>query len=313
MRRIFVAVVGIFLMGAGAAASAAPFDGIYVFGDSLSDNGNVFALSGQPAPPYYNGRFSNGPVAVEDLAARFYVPLIDYAFGGATTGALNINPSLGATGMLSQLGMYSAALGGGSADPDALYVVWGGPNDFHDGASLLDPATAPTAVGNLGGLISGLAGLGARRFLVPGMPDLGLTPGILAADTVNPGTSALATLRSMQFNALLLGMVHDLDTLLPGDIAWFDTFGLMHDVLAHAADFGLTNVTQACIASAACAFDPAVAGGYFFWDDLHPTAGVHALLGERFAAAVPEPASLTLVVLGIGLFASLRERLSRRA
>ena len=36
---------------------------IYVFGDSLSDNGSLFAASGgmaPPSPPYFNGRFSNG-------------------------------------------------------------------------------------------------------------------------------------------------------------------------------------------------------------------------------------------------------------
>ena len=42
--------------------------GIVVFGDSLSDNGNFFALTGQPAKPYFKGRVSNGIVWVEHLA-----------------------------------------------------------------------------------------------------------------------------------------------------------------------------------------------------------------------------------------------------
>ena len=43
---------------------------MYVFGDSLSDNGNLFDMTGglaPPSPPYFDGRFPNGPVWVEHL------------------------------------------------------------------------------------------------------------------------------------------------------------------------------------------------------------------------------------------------------
>jgi phospholipase/lecithinase/hemolysin len=42
-------------------ASAAPFSNIFVYGDSLSDLGNIYKVSGGTiplSPPYYNGRFS---------------------------------------------------------------------------------------------------------------------------------------------------------------------------------------------------------------------------------------------------------------
>ena len=54
-------------------AHAASFSGMVVFGDSLSDSGNLFTFTGEavPAsPPYFEGRFSNGPVWVEDLLDR---------------------------------------------------------------------------------------------------------------------------------------------------------------------------------------------------------------------------------------------------
>ena len=70
---------------------AAPITSVVVYGDSLSDNGNLFAVSGQPAsPPYFNGRRSNGLVAVEDVANTLGVPLKDFAWVGATTGIGNI-------------------------------------------------------------------------------------------------------------------------------------------------------------------------------------------------------------------------------
>src|SRR5436305_11201856 len=62
---------------------------IVVYGDSLSDNGNLFAATGQPGSPYFSGRRSNGPVVVEYVAAALGVPLIDYAWIGATTGVGN--------------------------------------------------------------------------------------------------------------------------------------------------------------------------------------------------------------------------------
>ncbi|MEH1830786.1 MAG: hypothetical protein V7L29_01550 [Nostoc sp.] len=46
-------------------ASAASFDQLYVFGDSLSDTGNIYNATGKTypqSPPYFEGRFSDGPL-----------------------------------------------------------------------------------------------------------------------------------------------------------------------------------------------------------------------------------------------------------
>ncbi len=80
------------------SAQSATFDSIVAFGDSLSDKGNLYSLTGDtipPSPPYYQGRFSNGPVWVEDVAKYLGIPLADYALGGANTDNTNIiSPSL---------------------------------------------------------------------------------------------------------------------------------------------------------------------------------------------------------------------------
>ena len=70
-------------------ANADSFSAVFVYGDSLSDNGNLFAATGFPPAPYFDGRFSNGPVAAEQLAALLGVSTVDFAWGGATTGLGN--------------------------------------------------------------------------------------------------------------------------------------------------------------------------------------------------------------------------------
>ena len=83
------------------AASAQSYDRLVVFGDSLSDNGNLYLASGgtqPPSPPYYQGRFSSGPVWTELLgfnAANFTGSVsgsINYAFGGSRTDATTTPP-----------------------------------------------------------------------------------------------------------------------------------------------------------------------------------------------------------------------------
>ncbi|OGT47358.1 MAG: hypothetical protein A3F17_03675 [Gammaproteobacteria bacterium RIFCSPHIGHO2_12_FULL_41_15] len=62
------------------------------FGDSLSDNGNIFRYSLQILPAktgYWFGRFSNGYVWVEILANQLNVPLTNYSEGGASSKPVN--------------------------------------------------------------------------------------------------------------------------------------------------------------------------------------------------------------------------------
>ena len=77
-------------------------------------------------------------------------------------------PALQDKGLAGEFAQFTASLGGSSADPRALYVVWAGPNDvFLDGAAYNPFAAA----GNVAGAVSQLYALGGRTFLVPNMPD----------------------------------------------------------------------------------------------------------------------------------------------
>ena len=248
---------------APALALAAPITSLVVVGDSLSDDGNAFILTGGafPPPPYDQGG-SNGPVAVEYLASALGVPLApsaaggtNYAVLGAATGAVEIpllaplttenvvalqygQSALEGTSLLTQT---SGILSLGPLDPNAMFFVWGGANDL-----AIDPsaATAGDAINNLAAVISMLYSGGARQFLVPNLPDLSLTPfGLSLSPAERAGLQAL----SIGFNAGLAGAMTGLSGLPGIDIELFDTFVLFNAILANPDAFGFSNVSTPCI------------------------------------------------------------------
>ena len=311
-------------------ASAAPITSLYVVGDSLSDSGNAFILTGGFPPAPYAQRASNGPVAVERLAADLGVTLApsaaggtNYAVVGAATGPVTVStsplvvtdnsaaipysqPALFGTGMLQQVKEILQT--GPIADPaGSLFVVWGGANDL-----ALNPASAGNAVANLASIISALYQDGARRFLIPNLPDLSLTP---SSQGLSPADRAALSFLTIGFDNALAAAVNSLRALPGIQITEFNTFAFLNGVIANPLAYGLTNTTQSCLqgtplTGASICADPST---YLFWDGLHPTTAAHALLGNAMAAAVPEPASAALLALGLGVAARRRRRTPTRA
>src|SRR5580698_8826324 len=120
-------------LGASALARATTptYDAIYVFGDSYCDVGNIFIATqgAEPPVPYYNGRFSNGPIWIEHVAGGLGLPMTpylaggtDYAFGGAFATAPQPIPGGTIPSVPQQVELY-LSLHGGKADPNALYVI----------------------------------------------------------------------------------------------------------------------------------------------------------------------------------------------
>jgi phospholipase/lecithinase/hemolysin len=161
---ITVAGLGLCL---GIAATAAPAHAapktIYAFGDSLTDTGNITSSSFgivPLSPPYAPGRFSNGPLWIDRVAEAYGTQVTpslaggnDYAFGGATTGG-TVPP-----GVTFQTLDFLARQGSRGADPEALYIVYGGGNDVRNElTSTLAPETlAAAATENVRQAVTNLA------------------------------------------------------------------------------------------------------------------------------------------------------------
>jgi phospholipase/lecithinase/hemolysin len=307
-------------------AAAGPFTDLFVFGDSLSDQGNVRNLTLILGPPYPTvppneytdgtnyGRFTNGLNYIDSLAASLGLISIsssvgghNYAYGGARTdsqsvGGVNIP---GALSILDQRTSFLTSLAGGSADPNALFVVWAGANNLIDivetkaANPLYDPTADLTkAVIDIGNIVGSLSANGAKNILVPNLPDFGVLPLVTGGGAPVPGATYLTTVFNTSLGSVLDGVQGLFNNL---NLVQFDTFGLFNAVLADPAAFGFSNTTAGCYSKFGVAGGTTCANPdeYVSWDGFHPTAALSSLVGSRMASAVPEPNILVLIVVGV--------------
>ena len=148
---------------------------IFVFSDSDNDTGRRLLLEGIPVSPYWQGRHSNGPAAVEYFASNLGLQSskrTNYAVGGAYTGRGNIDssPLVAKTGMLDQFDTFMQALSSGQADPNALYFIRGGGNDFTScGKASCSTSQVAYMNSNISILIKNLVAKGAKHFYLSGL------------------------------------------------------------------------------------------------------------------------------------------------
>ena len=326
--RGFLLTISLVLMAPLTAnASLQTLGNLFAFGDSLVDGGNYNGPGGAggfPPFPYSGTRYSNGPTAVEYLWQAYnpgdtsFTPSnfggTNYGLGGATTGNFNFNavnpnvpvalrPWFGAQGgVADQVQQFSDNCTACFNPVDSVFVVWAFPNDvfLNEGLGLSPDVLIANGVGNIISAIQTLADEGAQHFLIPNMPDLGSVPEFLG----NAGLTAF----TMAFDSALALALTALDEALSAEITQFDTFNFFNNIINNPSAHGFTNVTQACVMN----LDVCNPETWLFWDGVHPTTAGHALLGAQFAAAVPEPDSVSLAALAlIGL--ALGRRVNRRS
>lgn len=274
------------------------------FSDSLSDTGNLFAVSdfpptiitdpdtGTESAGYFQGRFANGPVWIEffieslalhplsGLPSIWGVGGTNYSWGGAETGfglSERGTPNIGA-----QIDSFNESL-----DPETLIVLWAGANDYVNNPSNQEPGDHPETVlvGNIRLHVEELIKLGGTNFLVPNMPALGQLPRF-----VNTEDEVQFDLLSTQFNeALSVALeVLEQDYQEYGIIIFrFNVFDLVLQIVNNPTVFGFENVTGT--AKSIVGEDPITfffgkvvdnPEDYMFFDDVHPTTRTHEILGD---------------------------------
>lgn len=184
---------------------------IIVFGDSLSDNGNDYnttqplqsLLLAIPAihssfptgivpstyhEPYYNGRFSNGPLWVEQLAHLFdimntrnhranHFRFIDFAYGGALAHGTTLVNSFFPTPLYWQVAAYVSHQPAYSDKDKTLAILLIGANDYLDNTQpSFDPKAVTPVINAQLNAIKKLYHNGIQHFFIAGIPRLDITP-----------------------------------------------------------------------------------------------------------------------------------------
>jgi phospholipase/lecithinase/hemolysin len=307
------------------AATPAPtpdptFSQIIVFGDSLSDTGNISdrtsAKTGgtvdYPSDTfnYSDGRFTNSsdtdPSSVlfvgvwhEQLARTFLkIPAatfslgggVNYAFGGGTTKNGSHEETVVTTSVFGDVTITIDDMGkqvddylaSHVIDPNALYVLWGGGNDLRDDDSAAGvTATAARATA----LMTRLANAGAKYIMVPNVPPVGIIPRYASEPARTKSLSRASAAYREELSADLAAAVSDLASqgitpTLYPLDAWTNTIR----VLTYPERYGFTDVRN--VSQGNSSFNP---DHYLFWDDVHPTTAAHYQIAKGANDAIILP------------------------
>lgn len=315
-----------------ASAWASGYSNVYVFGDSLSDAGvftNFVTAIGRPTA----NKFTNNPGTVwaENIGSSYGIAVTpgyalnpataaftatggnDYAIGGArvtsTPGVFQASAPIAAN-IVPLTNQITTNLGqtGGAANPNALYLFWGGANDvfYQSGAvgvglPVTNAVTATvTAAADAVTQIKRLQAAGARNLVVLALPDMGINP--FATSQGVAGAALLTSLSGGYNTALKQGLA----AAGVNNIAYFDPRGLFADVTARPAAYGITNTTiPACGAASSlgCGTAQQIPGSstYLFADGVHPTAATHRIVSDWVYATLEAPSRFSaMAALPIG-------------
>jgi outer membrane lipase/esterase len=318
-----------------ALAAPSPYSTLVVFGDSLADAGQFPDLAGpagatqrftnRVGPTYRNGSGevfaavspmllgSQLGVAPAELGAstsptNAALGIVDgnnWAVGGyrtdqildSITGESQVvippgNPGAG-TVLRSRPGYLA---GGLRADPNALYYLTGGGNDFLQG-QIQNPVQAAAAADRLAAGAGALQQAGARYIMVWLLPDLGLTPAINGTP-LQAGSSQLSAL----FNQRLVSQLAGIDAeIIPLNIPL-----LIQETLASPAQFGLAadqNLVGTCFSGNGCIQNPVYGLNsatpdptkLLFNDTVHPTIAGQNLIADYAYSLLSAPWEVTLL------------------
>jgi len=309
-------------------APYASIDRVVAFGASLTDTGNAFIWLSEPANqdcgtplnfppydalddflvpdgPYAKGghHFSNGATWLEGLA--LYLALAGNARPALqNTGMKGSNYAVGGAravadypcrfNLPAQVGAYLADFPQTSAR--TLVAIEIGGNDVRDAlvaaASGQDPGLyIANALGSLSQSIIQLYGSGAQKFLILNVPDIGKAPAVRMLDQILHAGGAVigaAGALSDSYNLYLADAVQGL--VGAGiDVRILDVHTTLDTVVADPGKYGFLNATDACITPNQPPFKCANPDTYVFWDGIHPTHALHAIVAQQAIMVISAP------------------------
>jgi phospholipase/lecithinase/hemolysin len=256
------------------------FTNVVIFGDSLSDTGNVYNLTNGTwpiSPPYYLGRFCNGPNWVDKLNIS---EISNYAYGSATTdnnfvqGFTKLN-TIPVPGVRQQIAMYFNNTNKSNINfPSTLYILWAGGNDFIFNSSL----TIPSIINSLMNSVRDLLASGAKNILVFNQPPFYAFPYISQLNQ----TALFTALTYLGNNATQMDINAIQNNYRNSSVQIFDIYTVITRILSNNSstfsntvnncwnEFNLTAVQILCP-------DPSK---YVFLDTYHFTTLVHQLIAD---------------------------------
>lgn len=286
---LLIAVIAAAL--APRSAAAQPIGGLEFFGDSNSDDGNAWRISGKvfPAsPPYWQGRFGDGPVWSELLRDRLGIApgrYANHAVGGAYTGPGNrvsdiapgtkLGEAMQRSGLLSQVEAYIAS--GKKPAVDTLFVVWAGDNDY-DAVDRVDPQVVTRAIANIEETVRRLAAAGAAQFMV-----VNINEDLVFPDGRATNAQVWNKANAADHNARLTKVIKALRKQLNVPIILFDSSAVTQAISADPTRFGFAEVIRPCYSGSIiehgkpCA-DP---GRHVFWDGSHISHAAQKLIADH--------------------------------
>ena len=314
--RIISAWAAILALGVQSSAWSEnqTFERIFIFGDSLSDPGNLhtFLLANTPGPytsqaPYTEPvpsfpydidgyQFSNGKTWAQWFARHMEMKrsgqaAIDdpgtngnYALGGARVGSMDtMDPTTTTSQVERYLGDFAF-----QADSDALYVIQFGANDVRDALGIQlgtgypgsAQAVVENAVVNEIGIVFQLYQLGARHFLVANVPNISITPVIRMYG--EQGIFA-ANLLVGGFNSGLETGLQGLEGLPGISIDRLDFHTLVTEIYDDPGAFGLKDASSSCLMFMMGGGICSKPNKFLFWDGIHPTAKIHKIVSKAAA------------------------------
>lgn len=227
---------------------------IVFFGDSLTDNGNLYQVLAFPkSPPYFSGRFSNGFVWADDvgfdLQAKYQMDAANFAVGGATSILRNPFEGYLPWTMSEEIILTYSTKSTVDERMNSLFVIWIGANDYLNVKNQTVEQLTDDVVNQTVNDVKTLISMGGRHFVLMDLPDLSKTPRGIKNVEDAPRWHDI----SVMHRDKIIKAVQDLKTQYPdlffSSISTYDAF---NDILDHTDKYEqyyqlhITNKTGSC-------------------------------------------------------------------